>query len=265
MKIKLRELTDYLETIAPLQLQESYDNAGLIFGNPDADISAALISLDCTEEVIDEAIALGCQVVISHHPIVFRGIKKLGFSHYVDRTIIKAIQNNIAIYAIHTNLDNVLNDGVNQKIAHKMLLNDLQILRPKSPSEAEPIGSGVVGKLSQPMEEVEFLIHIKESLRVQVIKHTALKGTKVQKVAICGGSGSFLLQDAINADCDFFITADFKYHEFFEANGQIVIADIGHYESEYFTIELIFELLKKKFHKFAAHYTKMVTNPVRYY
>jgi dinuclear metal center YbgI/SA1388 family protein len=265
MKIKLRELTDYLETIAPLDLQESYDNAGLIFGDPDAEISSALISLDCTEEIVDEAIALGCQMVISHHPIVFRGIKKLGFSHYVDRTMIKAIQNNIAIYAIHTNLDNVLNDGVNQKIAQKLHLDHLQILRPKMSADTELVGSGIIGMLSQPMTEIDFLKHIRENLGTSLIKHTVLIGSKVQKIAICGGSGSFLLSDAIRAECDFFITADFKYHEYFEANGQIVIADIGHYESEYYTVELIFELLKKKFHKFAAHCTKMVTNPVRYY
>lgn len=264
MEISLKAITEYLETIAPTELQESYDNSGLIFGDPETRITGALISLDCTEQIIDEAIELGCNLVISHHPIVFRGVKKLGYSHFVDRTLIKAIQNNIAIYAIHTNLDNVLQDGVNQKIASKLGLKDIGILKPIDGISMD-IGAGITGYTAVPVSELDFLSIIKKELHVPVIKHTLLKGHSVHKVAVCGGSGSFLLSDAIAAGCDMMVSADFKYHDFFEANGQIVIADVGHYESEYYTIELIFELLKKKFYKFAAHCTKTVTNPVNYY
>jgi len=264
----LHELTDYLEQIAPLRFQEKYDNAGLIYGDPNTELTGALVSLDCTEAVIEEAVALGCNIVVSHHPIVFGGIRKFKSDHYVDRTVVAAIKNDVAIYAIHTNLDNVLRNGVNEKIAQKIGLKHTQILRPKDRNHLETdydLGSGVIGSLSEQMPEADFLSRLKTSMNLNVIKHTNLLGKPISKVAVCGGSGSFLLNDAISAGADIFITADFKYHEYFDANDKIVIADIGHYESEFYTIELLFELLKKKFHKFAAHFTKVITNPVNYF
>jgi len=223
-----------------------------------------LVSLDCTEAVVDEAIELGYNLIVSHHPIVFSGIKKFDPSNYVHRVVVKAIKNDIAIYAIHTNLDNVLDHGVNQKIAEKIGLSNCKILRVKD-SENEMIGSGVVGQLLEPMTPEKFLAHIKNTMNLGTIKHTSLLHKEIRTVAICGGAGSFLLTDAIAAEADIFITSDYKYHEFFDADGKIIIADIGHYESEYFTIELLFKLLKEKFPKFAARCTKVVTNPINYY
>lgn len=262
---KIRELTDFLEEIAPLHYQESYDNAGLIFGNPEAEISGVLISLDLTEKVLDEAIALNCNIVVSHHPIIFRGIKKFT-GHYVDRVVTKAIKNDIAIYAIHTNLDNVLENGVNEKIAKILALKKVSILSQKLDlDETAKVGSGVVGYLDQEMDAHKFFDLLKEKMELEVIKRTAALGRKVYKIAICGGSGSFLLGEAMKQSADVFITADFKYHEFFDADNKIIIVDIGHYESERFTINLLYGIISNKFRKFAAHCTKVNTNPVKFY
>ncbi|GLR18517.1 Nif3-like dinuclear metal center hexameric protein [Portibacter lacus] len=259
------ELTTYLEEIAPLHFQESYDNAGLIYGDPDASVEGVLISLDLTEAVIDDAIANGCNVIVSHHPIIFRGIKKF-HGHYVDRTVAKAIKNDIAIYAIHTNLDNVLENGVNGKIAEKIGLKDTGILSIKPElDENGKVGSGVTGILQNEMSEIDFLDHLKKSMELKVVKHTALLDQTIKKVAICGGSGSFLLSAAIRCGADAFITSDFKYHEFFDADSKIVIIDIGHFESEQFTINLLYDLITNKFSNFAARCTKVNTNPVNYY
>ena len=266
--MKLHEISDYLEEIAPLRFQENYDNSGLIVGHRDMEITGAMISLDATEAIVDEAIANGCNMVISHHPILFRGIKKFNPSYYVDQAIIKAIKNDIALYAIHTNLDNVLNYGVNQKIAQKIGLQDINVLKAHANAPMEinyEVGAGAVGLLSQPMSGVDFLGHLKEKMSLKVIKHTQILDQDIERIAVCGGSGSFLLPAAKAAGAQAFITSDFKYHEFFDANEELVIMDIGHYESEYFTIELIFELISKKFPNFAAHYTKQITNPVFYF
>jgi dinuclear metal center YbgI/SA1388 family protein len=364
-KMKIFEITSFLEQIAPLAYQESYDNSGLIVGNSNTEITQALVSLDCTEAIIDEAIEHNCNLVISHHPIVFSGFKKITGKNYVERVIIKAIQNNIAIYAIHTNLDSVLN-GVNGKIAEKLGLQDCRILVPKNNilnklitfvpmayadkvrkalfdagagnignySEAsfnsigtgtfkgnensrafvgeknirhheeelkiemifeaykrhailqalhhnhpyeevaydilalnnahQQVGSGMLGTLPQAMDEQEFLAFLKSKMKVEVIRHTQLLGKSVKTVAVCGGSGSFLLDNALGAKADVFVTADFKYHEFFDADNKILIADIGHYESEQFTIELISDIITKKFPTFAIRLTEKNTNPIKY-
>ena len=363
--MKIKDITNHLETIAPLSFQEPYDNSGLIVGSPEDEIKKALICLDCIEEVVDEAIGENCQLIIAHHPIVFSGIKKFNGNDYVQRTIIKAIKNNIAIYAIHTNLDNV-HVGVNQKICDKLEVFNTDILFPKknlykklftfcpvkhadkvrnalfesgagkigdydncsfnsegkgtfraskntSPfvgtidslhheSEtkievvfphylenkivtqllsAHPyeevaydivslenysnnIGSGMIGELENEMEVSEFLNRIKTIMKTDSIRYTKPHKTKIKKVAVCGGSGSFLLHMAIKNNADIFITSDFKYHQFFDANNQIIIADIGHYESEQFTIELISELIVEKFPKFALRFSKLNTNPINY-
>lgn len=266
--MRLHELTAYLENIAPLRFQEDYDNAGLICGDPNEEIRKIVVSLDCTVEVIEEAVSLGANVVISHHPIIFKGIRKFNTKNYVDQSIIAAIKNDIAIYAIHTNLDNVLENGVNQKIAQKLQLKDLTLLRPQVSNRIEAdyaVGSGVLGHLDKKYDGLEFLSYLKNCMGLKLVKHTKLLDRKIQKIAVCGGSGSFLLPAAIESGADVYISADFKYHEFFDANNQIVIADIGHYESEYFTIELLYELITKKFPNFAPHCTKMNTNPVEYF
>lgn len=363
--IKIKDVTRYLEAWAPLSYQESYDNAGLITGNSSNDVSGILITLDCTEDVVEEAIQSGCNLIIAHHPIIFKGLKKLTGSNYVERTIIKAIKHDVAIYAIHTNLDNV-QSGVNKKICEKIGIKNARILSGKDDTlnklvtfipkenagevtsalydagagqvgdykncsfqvkgtgtflptdstnphigeknkqtyvdearvellfpahlkkqvlaalrrvhpyeevayyifpllnENQEVGSGMVGDLEQPMEPLDFLRSLKDKMNLNVIRYTALLPRKVQKIAVCGGSGSFLLQKAIQANADFFITADFKYHEFFDADGKIMIADIGHYESEVFTKDLIMDVLIKKFRTFAINFSKTPTNPISY-
>jgi len=364
--MKLSALTAYLESFAPLVYQEDYDNAGLIVGNPDQEVSQALISLDCTEAVVDEAINKDCQVIVSHHPIVFKGLKRLNGKSYVERVVEKAIRHNIAIYAIHTNLDNI-QPGVSGMMAAQLGLINCQVLQPKQgllkklfvfvptlqaaqvrnaifnagaghignysecsfntagsgtftagkgsrpfvgvlnqqhteeeikietifpawledaiinaikvahPYEEvaydilplsnrhEHIGAGIVGELPTAMDETEFLQQVKAVFQVPVVRHTPLTGKQVKRVALCGGAGSFLISNAIRAAADVYITADVKYHEFFDANGRLVIADVGHYESEQFTIPLIAGFLREKFPTFAALKTGVKTNPVNYF
>jgi dinuclear metal center YbgI/SA1388 family protein len=264
--MQIKELTAFLEEKAPLQYQEKYDNAGLIVGTDTNEITGVLICLDSTEAVIDEAIEKKCNLVIAHHPIIFSGIKKLTGKTYIGRTVIKAIRNDIAIYAMHTNLDNMLDNGVSEKIAKRLGLRDLGILDPKSEYLAKGIqvGTGIIAKTAEPMDELSFLHMVKDRMKTKVVRHTGLLNKPIEKVAICGGACSFLLKTAILQKADVFITADFKYHEFFDADGKILIADIGHYESEQFTIEIIHELITKNFSTFAAHFTKVVTNPINY-
>lgn len=261
--MKLKSLLAFFEKIAPLHLQEVYDNAGLITGDIEMEISGVITCLDSTEEVIQEAIDSNCNVVVAHHPIIFSGLKNLTGSNYIQRTIQLAIKNDIAILAMHTNLDNVFQNGVNERIAKRIQLKNLKILKPKDPNEPN-IGAGMIGDLDNPMEPIQFLKELKVKMGVNCIKYTALHIDKISKVAVAGGSGGFLLQDAIRQEADVFITADYKYHEFFDANSQIIVADIGHYESEQFTIELLSELINDNFINFAARSTKMVTNPVNY-
>jgi dinuclear metal center YbgI/SA1388 family protein len=363
--MKIKEITSYLETIAPSDLQELYDNAGLIVGNADMEISGVLISLDCIEEVVDEAIANNCNLIVAHHPVVFGGLKKINGNNYVERTVIKAIKNDIAIYAIHTNLDNV-HEGVNKRIADKLGLLRTHILSPKpnllkklvtfvpiefaekvkqaifaagaghignysecsfaapglgsfkASRDAKPLvgeidkqhqeqeirletifpaflqtqiiaalikvhpyeevaydiyplenfyektGAGLVGELETEMTPEEFLKHLKNTMDLEVIRFTSLS-KNIKRVAVCGGAGSFLLKNAIWQGTDAFVTADFKYHEFFDAEKKLMIADIGHYESEKFTKELLSELILKKIHTFAVLLSKTNTNPVNYY
>ncbi len=361
----IKDISNLIESIAPLSLQEGYDNAGLIVGDPSATVKGVLICLDSTEEVIDEAIKLNCNLVIAHHPIVFSGLKKLNGTNYVERTVIKAIKNDIAIYAAHTNLDNVWG-GVNFKIAEKLGLVNCEILSSKQdllrrlitfcplekaaevrdalfkagaghigkydecsfnsegmgtfkagentdpyvgkPGErhnekelkietiypvyleneiitalikAHPyeevaydiiplgnafnrVGSGVIGELKEEENELDFLKRVKKTMNCGCIKYTGLLGKKVKKVAVCGGSGSFLLKNAINRGANVYISADFKYHEFFDAAQRLVIADIGHYESEQFTGEIFYTHIKEKFTTFAVHFSGINTNPINY-
>ena len=261
--MKIIEITTFLEEFASLEYQESYDNCGLIVGDAKSEVKGALITLDCTEEIVDEAIATGCNLIIAHHPIIFSGLKKLNGSNYIERTVIKAIKKDIAIYAFHTNLDNVHN-GVSAKIADKIGLVNCKVLTPKLTENSQLVGSGILGELKNPINSTEFLKFVKGTMQTDCIRHTALVKAAIKTVALCGGSGSFLLQNAIAEKADIFITADFKYHEFFDAENHIIIADIGHYESEQFTKELIYDLLTKNFTKFAVRLSKVNTNPIKY-
>ena len=365
--MKLFEISNYLDTRVPLAFQEEYDNCGLLIGNKDQKINSVLISLDCTEEVLDEAIKNKHNLIIAHHPIIFQGIKKITGQNYVEKVIQKAIKYDIAIYAMHTNLDNIYG-GVSFQIAHKIGLENPQILKPKTNllsklsvycpkpfvdkvkkalfnsgagrvgefydrcsfitkglgsfrplggatpfsgdidkeslveedkvevifysylkpkilfalQEAHPYeevaytcsemdnssfcGSGVIGDLTKEMTLVKFLAYVKKQMNTGVIRYTNLKdNSKIKRVAVCGGSGSFLLEYAIQNDADVFISSDFKYHDFFDSNNAISIFDIGHYESEYFTQQLIFDIVKEKFSKLAVHLTTVCTNPILYY
>jgi dinuclear metal center YbgI/SA1388 family protein len=365
--MQIKHIVHYLETIAPPALQESYDNAQLLTGNQSWPCTGALCTLDVTEAVIDEALAKNCNLIIAHHPIIFSGLKSLTGKNYVERIVIKAIQNNIAIYAIHTNLDNVLYHGVNTTIAEKLGIKNIQILAPKkgnlkklytyAPAALVPkiqqalyavgagtiglyancsfitegtgsftplfgsspvvgqigvpevgteqklevifeawketavlnalrtahayeevayeiitldnanqtTGSGIIGQLANPTPETEVLQNLKSLFNLKVIKHTPLLNKMVTNIAICGGAGSFLTKTAIAKKADMFITADVKYHEFFDADSQIVLTDIGHFESEQFTADLLLQVLRQKFTNFALLASKTTTNPVQVY
>jgi dinuclear metal center YbgI/SA1388 family protein len=278
MMLRIHEIVSAFEAVAPLALQESYDNSGLIVGEMGAQVSKALLCLDSTEAVVDEAIAKGCDLIIAHHPIVFGGLKRFTGGDYVQRALIKAIRNNIAIYACHTNLDNVLRGGVNERIAQQLGFEAERVLRPigadlgsffgigvLDDSEVfRTAGAGVLCNLQKPMNVLDFLQHVKAKMGVEVVKYTKCDVEMVSKVAICGGAGSFLIGDALRAGADAFITSDVKYHEFFDAEGKMLLCDIGHYESEKYTIDLFSNILSAKFPKFATIFAGTITNPIDY-
>jgi dinuclear metal center YbgI/SA1388 family protein len=364
--MKIKEILFALENLAPVSLQEDYDNAGLIIGNPDSEIHGCLICVDINEFVIDEAASKKFGLIISHHPVIFKGLKRLTGQSMTERIVAKAVRENIAIASMHTNLDNVY-EGVNRILCDRLGLVNLSILRKSGgilrklvtfcpsgyagkvrealfhagaghigeydqcsfnaegigsfragenanpfvggigevhfeneirietifPSyrqksiigallEAHPYeevaydiynlendysraGAGMTGELEQEVTEAEFLRKLKEVLKVPCIRHSPLLGKMVKTVAVCGGSGSFLLQDAVQHQADFFVTADIKYHQFFDADGKLVIADVGHYESEQFTCNLLADYLKKIFVNFAVQISETPVNPVNYF
>lgn len=276
--LRIHEIVSAFEAVAPLALQESYDNSGLIVGEMGAQVSKALLCLDSTEAVVDEAIAKGCDLIIAHHPIVFGGLKRFTGSDYVQRAVIKALRNNIAIYACHTNLDNVLRGGVNERIAQQLEFAVERVLRPIGADLGSFVGigglddsdvfrtagAGVLCNLQKPMNVLDFLQHVKAKMGLDVVKYTKCDVDMVRKVAICGGAGSFLIGDALRAGADAFITSDVKYHEFFDAEGKMLLCDIGHYESEKYTIDLFSNILSAKFPKFATIFAGTITNPIDY-
>lgn len=266
MKTTVGEILDHLQDIAPFELQESYDNAGLIVGHKDWEVTGVITCLDSTEAVVQEAIDYGANVIVAHHPIIFAGLKNLTGANYIQRTIMKAIKNDIAIIAIHTNLDNVMRHGVNERIADRLALESTEILAPKADLDhnGHRVGAGVIGYLADPLPVAEFMLYLKDRMELDTLRHTAPTTKEVQRVAVCGGSGSFLLPIAKRRAADVFITGDYKYHDFFDADGDIMIIDIGHYESEKYTVDLLYELISKKFSNFAARRTKIITNPVKY-
>lgn len=264
--MNIGEIKEILETWAPSQYAEEYDNVGLITGNSAAEITGILICLDSVEETIREAQKLGCNLIVAHHPIVFKGLKKINGANYVQRTIIEAIKNDIGIYAIHTNLDNIIT-GVNKKIADLLHLVNTRILSTKlfSASDKEAVGAGIIGEYPAPIKTDEFLLMLRKNMDLPLIKHTHLCKDQVSKVALCGGSGSFLISAAVKEKADVFITADLKYHEFFDADSQIILIDIGHYESEKFTVDLIADYLLNFIPSHLIHKTTCKTNPVQYF
>jgi len=364
--IRVGDICRYLEELAPLSLQESYDNSGLQLGDRQMEVRGLLVALDVTEEVILEAEKLGYNMLLSHHPVIFGGVKSLTGSNMTQRVIQLAIQKQMAIYSAHTNFD-AIPQGVNAAIATRLGLVDTRILDPVSGQlkklvvfvprqqatrvrealfqagaghignydscsfnlegqgtfrggegsdpfvgspgelhqesevrietvlpashisqvvaamlEAHPYeevaydlyplenayygaGMGLIGKLEEAMEEQAFLHLVKEEFNCGVIRHTALLGRVLRRVAICGGSGSFLIGRARAAGADVFVSADLKYHQFFEADKQMLLLDMGHYESEQFTCDLFYDLIQKKFPKFAVRLSETDTNPIKYF
>jgi dinuclear metal center YbgI/SA1388 family protein len=262
--MKIQDVTNYLEELAPLAYAESFDNVGLLVGNYNTGVTGVLVTLDSLEETVDEAIAKNCNLIISFHPIIFSGIKKLNGNTYVERVVLKAIKNNIAIYAMHTALDNK-KDGVSGKICEVLGLKNTEILIPKSSLKTqETIGMGMIGELETEMNEAAFLQFVKSTMKTACIRHSELLERSIKKVAVLGGSGSFAIENAIALNADAYISSDFKYHDFFKAERQILLADIGHYESEQFTKNLLVEYLTKKFTNFAVILSEKSTNPIYY-
>ena len=365
--MQISVLLSFLEALAPAAYQESYDNAGLITGSGSWECSGVLTTLDATEEVVKEAIRRGCNLIVAHHPILFRGLKRLNGANYIERAVIAAVKGDVAIYAIHTNLDNVVSGGVNGRIAERLGIVGGRSLQPlegvlqklfcfvpvdhleavrsaifsagagqigrysecgfavegvgtflagegtqpfvgrqgsrhtekearlevvvpvhlsakvvKAMIDAHPyeevaydlvslantrpeLGAGLIGELKEEMTEIAFLDRIRAVFGLAVVRHTRLTGCPVKRVAVCGGAGSFLISKALSAGANFYITSDVKYHEFFDAGEGMVIADVGHFESEQFTVDLLFEVLREKFRNFAVLKSDIKTNPVNYY
>ena len=364
--MKIKGIINSIESLAPLQLQESYDNSGFLVGDYETEFTRAIVSIDITEDVIDEAINKSCNLIISHHPLIFGKLSKIAANTATGKCIIKAIKNDIAIYAVHTNIDNVAN-GVNAKLCEKLGITNCKILKPKKnilkklitycptdkaeavrsalfgagagnignydscsyntngfgsfraldnsnpyvgklnelhleneirietiyPSyierellkalfashpyeevaydiynidnEFSKAGEGMIGELSKATDIKTFFQNIKTILGIEVIRHSEIKKKNVQKIAVCGGAGGFLIKDAITSGADVFLTADLKYHQFFEGEKRMIIADIGHYESEQFTKEILVDFLNKKFPTFAFLNSNVNTNSVKYY
>jgi dinuclear metal center YbgI/SA1388 family protein len=260
--MKISDIIHHLETIAPGQYQEAYDNSGLIAGDIATECKGVLVSLDCTEEIVKEAFEKKCNLIVSHHPLIFRPVRRIHPVDETGRTLMAAIKSDIAIYAIHTNLDNIIS-GVNATIADRLALINREILLPRA--DQESIGSGLIGDLKKAVPETQLLRNLKDEFNIPVIRHSPLTGKPVSRVALCGGSGSFLIPNALQRGAGFFISADIKYHAFFEGDKKMVIADIGHFESEQFTIDLLYQVILEKFPNFAVLKSGIVTNPVNYY
>ena len=259
----VKDILNCITEVAPLQWQESYDNAGLQVGDLNAEAHKALICLDITEAIVDEAVAKSCDVIVSHHPLIFHGMKHLTPQTYIERAVMKAVKHDIAMISMHTNLDNS-HLGVSRVLADRLGLKNLHLLQP-SAAEPELCGVGMVGEFEIPMEEIDFLNLVSKTIGSPCLRHSELTRRKIQKVALCGGSGSPFMQEALSQNVDAYLTADIKYHDFFVPEGNILLVDGGHFETEQFTKELICALIQKKFPNFAAEIAETRTNAVYYY
>lgn len=261
--MKIKVILDALEQFAPLPLQESWDNAGLQVGLTETDASGALLCLDVNELIIDEAIRKGCNLVVSHHPLLFHGLKQVSDTNYVQRIVMKAIKNDIAIISMHTNMDNALN-GVNYKIAEKLGLTDVTFLDKKD-NQSVPSGSGVIGTFAEAMSSRDFITKVKETFECGCVMANELLSRPIRSVAICGGAGAFLLDEAVKAGADAFITGEMHYHEYFDHEQEIQIAVIGHYESEHFTTEVFRDIINKVCPTLRTEIAETNTNPILYF
>ncbi|MBQ2096935.1 MAG: Nif3-like dinuclear metal center hexameric protein [Bacteroidales bacterium] len=261
--MQLSEIIHFLDNEFHPEYQENYDNSGFLLGNPDTEYTGALVAIDLTPDVIHEAVSLHANLIVTHHPFIFSGIKRITPANTIGSMIFSLIQNNIAVYAAHTNLDN-LSNGVNGILAFQLGLTDCHILRPMSETSSPDIGAGMIGNLPYPIPVSAFIDHVKACLGLPFLRVSDLASPAVSRVAICGGSGSFLIDDAIRQHADIYLTGDIKYHDFQRAEGRITIADIGHYESEQFAKQLFYSVISKKFSNFACFISQQGRNFVNY-
>ena len=260
--MKIKEVIDALERFAPLPLQEGYDNAGLQVGLTETEVSGALLCLDVTESIVDEALEKRCNLIVSHHPLLFHAIKTLSDINYVQRTVMKAIENHVTVVSMHTNLDNA-QGGVNFKMAEKIGLKDVRFFDEKMIDDITS-GNGVIGVLPTEMDSMAFIDRVKRVFGVECAQCNQLLHRKISKVALCGGAGSFLLDDAIKTGADAFITGEMHYHDFFGHEQEIQIAVLGHYQTEQFTNEILYSILREAFPLLSLYMTETNTNPIKY-
>lgn len=259
--MKISQITEVIERFAPLGWQESYDNAGLIVGRPDDEVHKALLAVDVTEEVLDEAEAEGCDIVLTHHPIIFHALKRFNSADSVQRCVERAIRGRIALYACHTNLDSAP-EGMSWRLAEILGVGNLGVLQPSEVGEG--VGFGVVGELPESVDTVEFMQFIRRKLGVKVVRYSDTATSAVRRVAVCTGAGASLIGEARRAGADIYITADLKYNDFMTPDKVLTVADIGHFESEYCAIELLFDILSKNLCTFAVRKSERSRNPVNY-
>ena len=262
--MKIKAVIEALERFAPLPLQEDYDNAGLQVGLTEAwEVSGALLCLDVTEKVLDEAVRLGCNLIVSHHPLLFHKLARVAGEDMVQRIVFKAIEKKIAIVSMHTNMDNAYG-GVNFKMAEKMGLTDVGFISETKTVDGVEGASGVVGTLPSPMTAADFIAMLKETFHVACVQTNEFLQRPIRKVALCGGAGSFMLGDAVKAGADAFVTGEMHYHEFFDHEQQIQIAVIGHYQSEQFTNEIFKRIIEAECPEVRCYLSEINTNPIKY-
>ena len=258
--MKVRDITSLIEAFAPLSLQESYDNSGLIVGRADDEVHNILLAVDVTEEVIAEAVSEGCDMIITHHPIIFHALKRFNSASQTERCVEEAIRRGIVLYAAHTNLDSTP-QGMSWRVGEMLGLEQMEVLQPTS---AEGAGFGVVGQLPSAVPAEEFMREVMERFGVKALRHSDIVKEKVQRVAICTGSGGSLIDEARRSGADIYLTADLRYNDFMRHENAIILADMGHFESEYCAIQILFDILSKKIPIFAVRKSVRSRNPINY-
>ena len=258
--MKARDIINVIEEFAPLSIQEKWDNSGLCIGSPDADVTSVLIGLDCTPELVDEAVECGADMIVTHHPLIFSGLKKISPEDQVGAAVIKAISNGISIYAAHTSADKVI-AGVSGAMAAKLGLENVRILD----EDGEGTGLGVVGDLPEPLTAAEAVSLVKDRFALKAMRTSRPVEGRISRVAMCGGSGGSLIGAAMASGAQLYISGDISYHNFFTKDG-FMIMDIGHYESEIEIVDILFSLIKKNFPTFAVRITQNLhSNPIYYF
>lgn len=264
-KILIKDIISEIEDFAPLNWQENYDNSGLTLGEIKKECTGVFVCLDLSEQVIDQAIKNNCNLILSHHPIIFKGIKKIDYTSNIGKIIIKAIKNDVVLYAAHTNMDNAFN-GVNGILAEKLGIKNMQPLSNGfDDNNKNWLGGGAIGELLIAMKKDEFFNHLKKVLDLPQVKHNSKNQKQIKRIAFCGGSGGFLIPDAIKANVDIFITGEIKYHDFIDNDNTLLLAEIGHFESEQFIKERIIAILSEKFCNFVPLISDETPNRVKYF